>query len=218
MTAALTYKELRECAGIAALGLAALLLVALVGMRWSPLPDVIAPAGQGGIPFVSDTFTTYLAFGAFALALALGLRQSIGDLVGDAQLFLLHRPVDRRRIYATKLAVGLGLYLLCAIAPIAVYAWWAATPGTHASPFHWSMTAPAWTTWLAMTAVYLGAFLAGIRPGNWFGTRLAPLAASLSVLLLVSLTPTSIGLPAIAVADFALIVAILLVVETRDFA
>ena len=74
------------------------------------------------------------------LAIALGFKQSLGDLAGDAQLFLLHRPISRRTFYVTKIAVGLSLYFALAGLAILIYATWAATSGTHASPFAWSMT------------------------------------------------------------------------------
>ena len=40
------------------------------------------------------------------------------------------------------------------------------------------MTIPVWLTWLAVGLVYLGAFLSGIRPAAWWGTRLMPLAGA----------------------------------------
>ena len=80
---------------------------------------------------------------------------------------------------------GAGLYLAFSAVPILVYAWWAATPGTHAGPFEWSMTLPAWQLWLSITAIYLAAFLVGMRPARWIGSRLLPLVAvGLFVLLL----------------------------------
>jgi hypothetical protein len=220
MTGALAYKELRENSWIAAVGLAALLLVAVAAMGFSPLPGLIGrPQHLGQIPFLSDSFTYQFALVACVLAVALGFRQSLGDLAGDAQLFVLHRPASRRRIFGTKLAVGLGLYLVCGALPIALYALWAATPGTHASPFAWSMTGGTWTAWLAMTAVYLGALLSGIRPAGWLGTRLAPLAAGFLVAGMCALPlPWSGGLLVLIVGDALLALAILQVALTRDFA
>jgi hypothetical protein len=60
-------------------------------------------------------------------------------------------------------------------AMILAYALWAATPGTHASPFYWSMTKPAWQVWFALPAVYMAAFVCGVRPARWYGSRLLPL-------------------------------------------
>jgi hypothetical protein len=169
------------------------------------------------IPFVSDSFTYQLGLVACGLAVALGFRQSLGDMQSDTQLFLLHRPVSRRRIYVTKVAVGLGLYLVATGLPTGLYALWAAAPGTHASPFRWSMTAPAWTVWLAMSAVYLGALLSGIRPAAWLGTRLTPLAAAGVVAGLAGL-PLGIGWLVLVLGDMLLVAAVLQVVSTRDFA
>jgi len=36
--------------------------------------------------------------------------------------------------------------------PMVLYGWWASLPGSHASPFDWSMTADAWSVWLSLTA------------------------------------------------------------------
>ncbi len=221
MTSALAYKELRENGWIAAVALAAMLLVAIAAMGYnSPLPSLIGPPqGYGQIPFLSDSFTYQFGLVACGLALALGFRQSLGDLVGDAQLFLLHRPASRQRIFGTKLAVGLALYLVCGILPIGLYALWAAAPGTHASPFAWSMTAATWTAWLAMTAVYLGALLSGIRPAAWLGTRLAPLAAGMMVASMSALPlPWGGGLLLLIVGDALLVAAIIRVALERDFA
>ena len=220
MTFALAYKELRESAWIAAVGLAAMLLVAVAAMGYSPLPGLIGPQRGGGqIPFLSDSFPYQFGLVAAVLALALGLRQSLGDFWGDAQLCLLHRPVSRRRIYGVKLAVGLGLYLACAALPVVLYALWAATPGTHASPFRWSMTASTWMVWLAMTPIYLGALLSGSRPAAWLGTRLAPLAAGVLIAVMSAMPlPWSAGLVLLAAGDALLVVAILHVVLARDFA
>ena len=103
----------------------------------------------------------------------LGLRQTVGESIHGTWMFLLHRPVGWTRLIGVKLLVGVALYLVCGAAAILVYAWWAATPGTHASPFEWSMTVPTWKVWIVMPIVYLGgAFLSGMRPARWVGTRL----------------------------------------------
>jgi hypothetical protein len=87
------------------------------------------------------------------------------------------------------------------------------------------MTWPVWTTWFSAVTVYLGAFLAGIRPGAWLGTRLAPLAAAGGVLAVAEAIATLSGVASfvlfplvLIVADIALITSILFTAETRDFA
>ncbi len=226
MSTALLYKEFRETLPIAAVGLACLLFVALNAMGYAPIDYVLSGNAQGAIPFMhwGDNFEDNFRMIAGAFALALGFWHALGDFWGEAHLFLLHRPVTRRSIYLTKLAVGLAAYLLCGAAPIVLYACWAATPGTHASPFDWSMTLGAWGIWLGAVTVYLGAFLAGLRPGSWIGTRLAPLAAAACVMGAAQFIVVVAGASAVLiyplvliVADVALAAAILYTAEARDF-
>ena len=218
MTSALTLKEFRETAGIAALGLAALLFVALAPMGLSPFPGLVQPARGGEIPFLSDTFIFQFTLMAGGLAILLGFWQAVGDFTGSAQLFLLHRPISRERIYGIKLAVGLAIYFALTGLSLLLYALWAASPGTHASPFAWSMTLSAWTAWLAISAVYLGALLSGIRPAAWLGTRLAPLAGTCALAVLCSVPAVAIGWPLLVALDALLIALILHVARQRDFA
>ena len=227
MTRALFYKEFRETLPIAACGLAWLLLIALNAMEYSPFPGLLGYRDNAIIPFIpyNETFVNSLVFAAGGLALALGFWHSLGDFWGEAHLFLLHRPISRRAIYLTKLAIGLSVYLLAGASSILLYAIWAATPGTHASPFAWSMTFPIWITWLATFTLYLGAFLSGIRPAAWFGTRLAPLAASAVIVALTALLPSLpaplplVLTPLVLVgANVALFASILTTVKARDFA
>ncbi|HEX5105495.1 MAG TPA: hypothetical protein VFV87_16870 [Pirellulaceae bacterium] len=218
MTSALTLKELRESAGVAVLGLAGLVLVALTAIGLSPLIGMLRPSRAGSIPFVDDSFGWQFPLAAGALAMALGFKQSLGDLWGDAQLFLLHRPISRRTFYVTKIVVGLSLYFALTGLAILIYAVWAASSGTHASPFAWSMTVPVWITWLAVSLVYLGALLSGIRPAAWMGTRLMPLAAACAIATLAAALPPLAGLAVIIAAAVALVALILFMAETRDFA
>jgi hypothetical protein len=216
MTSALWYKEFRESVGIAALALVAFVVIALSSMRMSPIAFLAERRGDS-IPFVNDSFAERFTLASAALALALGFFQSLGDFRGDGHLFLLHRPISRRSIYLAKLAVGLVTYLLCGLVPIVIYSAWAATPGTHPSPFAWSMTAIVWSTWLAMTVVYLGAFLSGIRPAAWLGSRLAPLAAAAAMMSVTMIAPILLRPLLIAVIDLALAASILRIIESRDF-
>lgn len=227
MTRALLYKEFRETLPIAVVGLACLLFVALDAMEYSPLPDLFGGRYVGVIPFLGnlDQFFGRFNMAAGAFAIALGFWHSLGDFWGEAHLFLLHRPVARRSIYITKLVVGLTAYLLCGAAPIILYGCWAATPGTHASPFDWSMTFQCWSAWFGAATVYLGAFLSGLRPAAWIGTRLAPLAAAGGILGIAEFIASLLGssylilYPLVLIAaDLALVASILVTTESRDFA
>jgi hypothetical protein len=114
-------------------------------------------------------------------------------------------------------------YATCGAIPLLVYGLWAATPGTHAGPFEWSMSWPTWAGWLAMSLLYAGAFLTGIRPGRWYGSRLLPfVVAVLGVAVAVGIASAFQQAPpwvclAVLVADIWMISAILFVAQTRDF-
>jgi len=98
-------------------------------------------------------------------AIVLGFRQGAWETVRGTSVFLLHRPMAHLTIYATKLAVGLVILLTATGVALGTYSIWAATSGTHASPFFWSWTSSCWVEWFAATMVYLAAFSDGYPPG-----------------------------------------------------
>ncbi len=114
---------------------------------------------------------------------------------------------------------GIGLLLLCSLVPILIYAAWAATPGTHAGPFEWTMTGSAFQTWLILPLFYLGAFASGIRPARWFGSRLLPLfAVPLPAVLCYVVGPWwFFGLPLLCLTVAVLVSDILWIAGTRDY-
>ncbi len=217
---ALAWKELRETlsiAVIAMLGYAALLVNLMGGRVFYWVPGL--PKQPEDVPFVSGDFASVFTVVSFLLAVALGFRQSAWESSRGTYLFLLHRPLPRQAIFLTKLATGMGVLLFCAGVPIVVYGIWAMTPGCHAGPFEWSMTASAWRILLPMPLVYLGAFLSGLRPARWFGTRLLPLIASLALLIFMSMLrgwflvlPLSLGLCGLLIVD------VCFVARARDYA
>jgi len=230
MKKALAVKELRETAWIAALALAASLLM-LVTMQGVDLSSLLSYRSYGWygfavqrtpIPFVNDDFQSKLILVGLVLATVLGFRQSIAEFTRGTYLLLLHRPLRRDMIFATKLAVGAMLVVVVSTLTVALYAWWAATPGTHPSPFFWSMTVPAWWAAVCLPVVYLGAFLSGVRPGRWLGTRLMPLVTSLvAYIILLALVQelrwfvVAIAMLPVAIAVF--VFTIQYVARTRDF-
>lgn len=187
MLKALVWKELRESAGLLAVAVfaAVLVLSELTGFVLLPFQS-----GAGSLfPFVADAFPFFFCLLAGGLAILLGFKQSAWELWQGSYFFLLHRPASRQLIFGAKLAVGLVALLGITGLLIQSYAWWAATPGKHPSPFLWPMTAGAWQMWIAFPLVYLGAFLSGIRPGKWFGSRLVPLAAGCAIAFMATLLP-----------------------------
>ena len=220
MQKALVIKELRETAGIvtlAVLGMA-YVLAELTGHPFTRPWRSGWPQGIPWIPFLPNSITNGMAVVISIFAVALGLRQSAWELGQGTYHFLLHRPMDRRRIFATKLLVGAGLLLGTIGAAILFFALWAATPGTHSSPFYWSMTEQAWRLWFVMPLGYLGAFLSGIRPGRWYGSRLAPLAASIAIAALAYFIPWwQLGVLITLVAEALFVVSILGCADQRDY-
>ena len=226
MILALVRKELRETRmfAVLALGVYLIYLAKLTG-KWIPVLSSLfgwAPginAESPDVPFVGDQFLSLLGCVGAALAIALGFRQSAWEPSQGTALYLLHLPLRRRTIFLTKLVTGIGILLLCTLVPILLYATWAAAPGTHAGPFEWSMTAPAFGIWLFPPLVYLGAFASGIRPARWFGSRLLPLVAAGIASLLASLAPRAwfIALPLLLLIAALFVSDILWEAETRDF-
>jgi hypothetical protein len=216
MHKALVIKELRESAGIMALaviGLAYLLaeLTATPIVPWQS-------RWVYTLPFVRDGLSSYLWLLGGGLAIALGFRQTAWELSHGTYFFLLHRPISRRAVFGVKLLVGLALLMLVSGLLVALLAWWASTPGHFDAPFFLSMTIPAWQQWIALPPIYLGAFLAGIRPGRWFGSRLVPLVAGMLVAAAAANMPwfwTSAAFSLVGSGLF--VVAIFYYVQSRDY-
>jgi ABC-type transport system involved in multi-copper enzyme maturation permease subunit len=225
MVLAIVKKELRETRLFAALalGLYSIYLSQLTGHWWRPLSSILRwvpgmNAEPPDVPFVDGPFLTILFFIGAALAIALGFRQSAWEPSQGTAQYLLHLPLSRRTIFLTKLTTGIGLLLGCTLLPILIYAIWAAMPATHAGPFEWSMTWPAFLVWLVMPLVYLGAFASGIRPARWFGSRLLPLfSVPVAGPIVVVAHWWPIALPLLLLVAAVLVSDILWEVETRDF-
>jgi len=219
MLTRLALKELREIVWIAVAAMVVYLffLVAATGIG---LPEGASWGGFHGGPMAFDVETTmnFVMVGA-CLAIGLGLRQTVGESARGTFQFLLNRPASRRHLIGTKLLVGGGAYLVVAVVPLLLYAWWATTPGTHASPFAWWMTVLAWQGWLGGSVLYLGAFLTGLRPGRWHGTRLLPLVAAMGFAGLLTFCPWSLAVDALLalLLDVLLVANIFFVAGTRDF-
>jgi ABC-type transport system involved in multi-copper enzyme maturation permease subunit len=222
MIKALMIKELRETLGVAVIGLA--LFTAFIGSMtgmpfFKALPGMPQPTGE--LPLLGYSFRQFFAFLTAGLAVALGFWQTVSESNRGTFPFLLHRPLARQTIIGAKLATGLAVLLVEAGGAILVYALWAATPGTHPAPFFWSMATFSAQIALAMTVIYLGAFLSGLRPARWVGTRLLPLAGCAFITaLLAFLTYINgpLGASLIVVSDVLLIAAVMGVAYSRDYA
>jgi hypothetical protein len=228
MFRAIALKELRETWSFAALAVAlfAGLVCNQIG-KWNALlnlflgwiPGLKPCACPSLFPFLHDSFQTPFTFVAAALAIVLGLRQSAWEPSQGTAHYLLHLPLSRSSLFLSKLFVGIGLLLACTLLPIDSYGVWASTPGTHAAPFEWSMARPVFQIWLTMPLIYLGAFLAGIRPARWYGSRLLPLVAVALPAFLLQYVPNwwLLGLPLLLVMAGSLTGVTLLEASSRDY-
>ncbi len=187
MLKALVIKELRE-----SVGLVALAVIGAVYMFGELTATPVVPWQSSTLysyPFVGDWLGFYFCIVVSGLAIALGLRQTAWELGQGTYLFLLHRPLPRERVFTVKLFVGGAIALTFGVLVILIYALWAQKPGNIPAPFDWRMTEWAWNLWLTVPLIYVGAFLSGIRPARWFGTRLAPLLAAIGVAVAVTYVP-----------------------------
>ncbi len=220
MLKALAIKELRESAAIVAVAVLAMLWLLGSMLHWEYMPVLLNPLPHS-VPFVETGFVGFLIFIGSALAIGLGLKQTAWENSGDKYYYLLHRPITRQAVFLTKIAIGLAVLLLFTVGPLLIYANWAATPGNHATPFFWGMTANAWRTCWALPSIYLAALLCGLRPARWFGTRLFPLLGT-GVLVVMAIgcwfwAGWGLGLAGLLVLDFVLLRLILATAEQRDY-
>jgi hypothetical protein len=178
MLKTLAWKEFRELMPFVALALLAeIYLVSMaMGAQFGLLSN-ISGRDTETIPFVEDHSCTLILLAAQFFAIAIGLWQTMWEAYRGTFQFLLHRRLDRKTQIGVKLAVGMGLSLLVAILPLLFYALWAAMPGTHDSPFAWSMTWQSWFACCQIPLLYIAAFLSGLRPARLFVSRIFPIFA-----------------------------------------
>ena len=187
------------------------------GLKW--LGNLSSSAIQ---PFLQGEFYSGFVWLSVLFAAALGFWQTLGESLGHAGTwpFLLHRPVSRRGLILLKLAVGSALVWSLSAAMIVGYATWAYRTESPV-PFEWSMTHRAWHLWLWPPLIYFGAFLSGLRPARWWGTRLFPLVTSGLLLFFAVVVPYWLWWPfeasLAAFCDAWFVVAIVSVMSERDF-
>jgi ABC-type transport system involved in multi-copper enzyme maturation permease subunit len=190
MIKALAIKELRESWGLAVLAALAMAWAVLSGMGRNPLQMLISTNfNTHHLAFIGDGFYEWSCIFLGVLAVLLGFKQSAWEVHHSTFYFLFHRPISRRQVLAVKLGIGVLLIGAILSAAILVYGAWANVPGHLSAPFDWSMTWDSWQLLAVLPLVYFAAFLSGIRPGKWFGTRLVPLASVILVVAIAASVP-----------------------------
>ncbi len=168
MLKALAWKELRELLPVVAVValLQAFQISVATGIQLGFMSEAIRNYIHSidSIPFVSDQLCVWISTISAAAAVAVGIvanhlgirTRNISVPVapaGAARSDYRNQTASRRLI-----VLGVGDY-----ARVLCYALWASTPGTHASPFFWSMTAGPWQFCTIVPLIYLGAFFSGLR-------------------------------------------------------
>ncbi len=133
------------------------------------------PEAYHTMPFHGPQFSITVLLWGGILAGILGLWQTFRESQSRTWHFVLHRPVDRSLILWSKVAASAVIFALAILLPVIAVCLWAATPGTHASPFRWSLTGPVWFAAATGSAIYLAALFAGLRRGHLIGPRWWPL-------------------------------------------
>lgn len=225
MLRSLALKELRELAGIAALALAAYAVILMHFTYWplyflnSSSVGTDHPYGaQEGVTFLQGNFRQYYFWIAGASALAYGFRQTVWEENQRTWSFLIHRPIARWKVYAVKLSVGLALCLSLSAIPILLYGCWSAYIRQAPAPFAWSMAEETWVIWWCAPLLYLSAFLSGLRPARWIGTKLFPLGAGIMATGFASAFGWQSSLPVASLFALGLILCIHATNTFRDLA
>ena len=215
MLKSLLWKESRELLPLVAAAVAAQIFLIGGMMRWQGNPHQDA---YGIWPLLYVT--------AVLLAVAAGFWQTWRESLSSQFQFLLHRPLARKRIFEVKISFGLIIVMIFAALPLLCFSLWAdGWMGLHIQGAQLSNASIQLCALIPL--LYLGAFLSGVRAGQWYGSRFLPLfgAILLSVVIGVvgdSLVAASLWSwiaalaagPAMAVGFVA---ATLHVTETRDF-
>lgn len=222
MFKAMMRKELMETRPVIALAgfFYALILVAdVVDYSWAREKGALYRLGRWSA-VLNNEWIDSLWLLTFAFALLVGLVQTLADSVQGTWGYLMHLPPGRRWILSSKLLAGGGAYCGCTglFLLMCVIIGWARQ--TEAYPFRWSMMSSYAQIALIGLLVYLIAFLTGLRPARWYGSRLLPLmGGGLLVWLLIALPHWWVyGLVSLMAVCGLLVGLILYVGDIRDYA
>ena len=182
MSMALFIKELRETWWMGLLALVAVVSIAFDAVGVDLGPDWrIRFLKLRQSPFLANDFAFAIGMTAICLGTALGLWQSISESVMGTWSFLLHRPIGRSQLIATKLAAGMAVLIVGIGLPLLGYLIWALS-GAHAAPFEFWMTENTFRFGMVGVVAYLAAFLTGIREARIYLSRLWPVVPALLII------------------------------------
>ena len=208
----------KECVELAAPFLLAVAsLVALVG-------DHVATARRRTLPqgewMLDDDFVYPFLLISLALAVGMGLVQSLSEDVQGTWRYVLALPGGWRRILKLKFACGATAWLGWTVAAFAIcQIGLMADTGSQGESFK-RLAEPMLRILVCVPVVYLGAFLTAVRRSNWLFSRLMPLGGVFLCWCTLLYLPNWWILAPLATAAFAaLLMGIIFhVAASRDFA
>lgn len=177
---AIFWKELRENAKWAALGLVVISLGLAYAWARTTDPQEYYSSFQG---ILAPAVLMVTTLGSAIVGGALGLLQIVPEQARDRWAFLVHRPTSLGAIFRGKALAGVLLYLAATLPPFLVLAWWASRPGAYAGPFDWAMTYAGLSDIFCGLIFYFAGLLTAVRPGKWWGSRALAIPAAISFLL-----------------------------------
>ncbi len=124
-----------------------------------------------GIPILNIEYLNYYSIVSFAVAVILGLNQTIIEDLRGTYLFLLSKPFKRRTFFFIKIFSAIFMYLIAALIPALIMIYMSAQLKYFFAPFRSYMCYNI--LFLASFGIigYLAAFYTGINSGRWFGTK-----------------------------------------------
>jgi hypothetical protein len=174
MHKSLIRKELIEASAVAALPTVVyLIIIGVENHNFHYLEDYYI-SDQWATLFTRDIYPLGLVVPTFFAGI-LGLVQTVSESVRGTWGYLLHLPPARRQVIQAKLVCGLATYLACSGLFLAACVLLALRRQTIIRPLEWWMISPIAQCIVSGVLIYLGAFLTGLRPARWYGSRLLPL-------------------------------------------
>ncbi len=136
---------------------------------------------QDGITLCRKQFLIVTTFGAPAIGLLFGFLQILPELKRDRWAALLHRPISRGTLFASKAPAGVALYVFATVPAFVFIVWKVATPGNFGAPFLPAMIQPGLADLATGLLYYFAALTLSLQRGGWIGLRLFPLLAAIHV-------------------------------------
>ncbi len=170
-------------------------------LRWLPIGVLIIGVfvwlvTPTGITYTqassTDSITLSCSMGAALFAVLLGALQSIFDLSDKQRGFLFHRSVSNNEVLYGKVIAGALLYSLACAIPLTCLAFWFAWMGPEYLPVRPAQVIPSVLTCVACFSLHPATLVCIDRPARWFGTRLLPLIAVATSLLMLPLILRSV--------------------------